>query len=267
MSEFIRPYAFLVAETKVDDVAMGEALQHLGVSNWTTDAGTDADLLSEFAGKSCYMSFDTSLNANLTRVGGRNNLDYLQEGIIGQKHGSVLEHSTVSFFIVNVSRIATHEIVRHRAGTAFSQSSGRYVRNPDINMYLPNTIRDMPAQIAAKMASVYSRAMTQMEENIAELARLSHIDNQPFSLKKKLTSAFRRIVGNGQANNILVTANHRAWRHMIEMRTHPSAEEEVRVVYADISKQLREKFPNIYADAVVTVEDDIEVTTFTNSKV
>lgn len=267
MSEFIRPYAFLVAETKVDATTMGEALQHLGVANWTTDAETDADLLSEFAGKSCYMSFDTSLNANLTRVGGRNNLDYLQEGIIGQKHGSVLEHSTVSFFIVNVSRIATHEIVRHRAGTAFSQSSGRYVRNPDINMYLPNTIRDMPAQIATKMARVYSRAMTQMEENIAELAQLSHIDNQPFSLKKKLTSAFRRIVGNGQANNILVTANHRAWRHMIEMRTHPSAEEEIRVVYADISKQLREKYPNIYADAVVTVEDGIEVTTFTNSKV
>lgn len=267
MGAFVQPRAYLVAETKVDSDAMGEALQHLGVTNWSTDAETDADLLSEFAGKSCYMSFDTSLNANLTRVGGRNNHDYLQEGIIGQKHGSVLEHSTVSFFIVDVSRVVTHEIVRHRAGTAFSQSSGRYVRNPDIDMYLPETILNLPTNTAGEMVGVYRRAMAQMEANIAELAELADIDDLPFELKKKLTSAFRRIVGNGQANNILVTANHRAWRHMIEMRTHPSAEEEIRIVFADISKQLREKFPNIYADAEITVEDDIEVTTFANSKV
>lgn len=267
MGDFIQPRAYLVAETKVDSDAMGEALQHLGVNNWTTDADTDADLLSEFAGKSCYMSFDTSLNANLTRVGGRNNHDYLQKGIIGQKHGSVLEHSTVSFFIVDVSRVVTHEIIRHRAGTAFSQSSGRYIRTPDVNMYLPSAIMDLPSAISAKAARIFARAMGQMEENIAELVELSDIANQPFDVKKKLTSAFRRLIGNGQANNILVTANHRAWRHMIEMRTHPSAEEEIRVVYADISKQLRDKYPNIYADAVVTVEDDIEVTTFTNSKV
>lgn len=267
MGNFVQPRAYLVAETKVDSAAMGEALQYLGVNNWTTDAGTDADLLSEFAGKSCYMSFDTSLNENLTRVGGRNNHDYLQEGIIGQKHGSVLEHSTVSFFLVDVSRVLTHEVVRHRAGTAFSQSSGRYVRTPNINMYLPNTIMDLPSLISAKASRIFTRAMGQMEENIAELAELSDINNQPFDMKKKLTSAFRRLVGNGQANNLLVTANHRAWRHMIEMRTHPSAEEEIREVFADISRQLREKYPNIYADAEVTVEDGIEVTTFLNSKV
>lgn len=175
---------------------------------------------------------------------------------------SVLEHATVTFFITNVSRVVTHEIIRHRAGTAFSQTSGRYVRTDEVGMYLPRDIACNPAAV-----QTWKRAIRQMEDNARELAEVTGISDKPFSIKKKLTSAFRRIIGNGQANHIVVTANHRAWRHMIEMRTDPHAEEEIRVVFADISRQLRERFATIYADAIVTVEDGIEVTTFKHSKV
>ena len=54
---------------------------------------------------------------------------------------------------------------------------------------------------------------------------------------------------------------------MIEMRTDPHAEEEIRVVFADISRQLRGRFPTIYADAQVSEVDGIEVTKFEHSKV
>lgn len=262
MTKPIHPKAFLIAETHVDEYAMSDALKHLGVEGWTSDADTDADLLIEFAGKSCYMSFDTSLNQNLTKVGGRNNHDYIQQGIIANKHGSVLEHATVTFFLTNVSRVVTHEIIRHRAGTAFSQTSGRYVRTDSVDMYVPYDIARDP-----EAARIWKRAVLQMEKNVAELSRVTRINEKPFGLKKKLTSAFRRLIGNGQANHIVVTANHRAWRHMIEMRTDPSAEEEIRVVFADISRQLRERFPTIYADAQVSEVDGIEVTKFEHSKV
>lgn len=260
--ELIHPKAFLIAETQVNLPILAASLNHLGVSQWMSDAPNSAALLTEFAGKSCYMSFDTSLNQNLTKTGGRNNLDYIQKGIIGNHHGSVLEHSTVTFFLTNVSRVVTHELVRHRAGVAVSQTSGRYVRNDKIDMYLPNDLAAVPGATA-----IFLKAIGQMEENMRDLAILSDINNQPFSLKKKLTSAFRRLIGNGQTNHIVVTANHRAWRHIIEMRTDPHAEEEIRVVFADVSRQLREKYPEIYADAVITVEDGIEVTKFTHSKV
>lgn len=61
-------------------------LEHLGMPEWGTDAVSETELLSEVAGKLCYMSFDTDLNANLTRTGTRNNYDYLQQGIIATKH-------------------------------------------------------------------------------------------------------------------------------------------------------------------------------------
>ena len=262
MTKPIHPKAFLIAETHVDEYAISDALKHLGVEGWTSDADTDADLLVEFAGKSCYMSFDTSLNQNLTKVGGRNNHDYIQQGIIANKHGSVLEHASVTFFLINVSRVVTHEIIRHRAGTAFSQTSGRYVRTDSVDMYVPYDIARDP-----EATRIWKRAILQMEKNVAELSRVTRVNEKPFGLKKKLTSAFRRLIGNGQANHIVVTANHRAWRHMIEMRTDPSAEEEIRVVFADISRQLRERFPTIYADAQISEVDGIEVTKFEHSKV
>ena len=244
MGQLVNPRAFLIAETKVDYAAMDHALLSLGVDGWASDGGTDADVLTEFAGKSCYMSFDKSLNQNLTKVGGRSNEAYIQEGIIGNKHGSVLEHSSVTFFLTNVSRVVTHELVRHRAGTAFSQTSGRYVRSNDVDMYLPDELAMYPEAVA-----VFQRANEQMEDNLAELVKITGIDIMTdFGLKKRLTSAFRRLIGNGQANHLVMTANHRAWRHVIEMRTSVHAEEEIRVIMSDVAQQLKAKFPTIYGD-------------------
>lgn len=262
MPKFVVPKAFLIAETCVHASEMEAALAHLGVNNWTTDAANDAALLTEFAGKSCYMSFDTALNKNLTKVGTRNNADYIRQGILDQHHGSVLEHATVTFFIVDVSRVVTHELIRHRAGTAFSQTSGRYVRTDELSFYLPKDIA------ASKKATSRFRIFIDMMEAAAhDLVETLEVDSQPFSVKKRITSAIRRLIGNGQANNIVVTANHRAWRHMIELRTDPSAEEEIRVVFASISQQLRAAFPEIYADATVVLDSGIEVTKFVNAKV
>ena len=244
MGKLVIPKAFLIAETKVDYAAMDHALLHLGVDGWASDGGTDADVLTEFAGKSCYMSFDKNLNLNLTKVGGRPNSAYIQDGIIGNKHGSVLEHSTVTFFLTNVSRVVTHELVRHRAGTAFSQTSGRYVRSNEIDMYLPDELAEFPETIP-----IFKRAVREMEENIAELVEITGIEDMTdFGLKKCLTSAFRRIIGNGQANHLVMTANHRAWRHVIEMRTSVHAEEEIRELMSDVAQQLKERFPTIYGD-------------------
>ena len=252
MGKIVFPKAFLIAETKVDYAAMDHALLHLGVDGWASDGGTDADVLTEFAGKSCYMSFDKNLNLNLSKVGGRPNSAYIQDGIIGNKHGSVLEHSTVTFFLTNVSRVVTHELVRHRAGTAFSQTSGRYVRSDEVDMYVPFELAKFPGA-----SDVIKRAVREMEENVAELVEITGIEDMTdFGMKKRLTSAFRRLIGNGQANHLVMTANHRAWRHVIEMRTSVHAEEEIRYIMADVAEQLKERFPTIYGDMIENADGE-----------
>ena len=89
---------------------------HLPV-NWLGES-TDGERLAEFAGRLCYMS--------QRNPAGRNTRDYL-ENIKRQGHGSVLEHANYSVLIEGVSRSLTHELVRHRAGWAYSQLSQRYV--------------------------------------------------------------------------------------------------------------------------------------------
>lgn len=240
----ITPRAFLIAKTTVDQAGLAEALVAVEAENWVSEGQTDADVLTEFAGKSCYMSFNLASNANLTRVGGRTNVEYIQQGIIGQKHGSVLEHSSVTFFLANISRVVTHELVRHRAGTAFSQTSGRYVRPKEVEMFMPEELEAFPEAV-----SIFKRAVAQMSENLADLTRVTGIDEMTdFGLKKRLTSAFRRLIGNGSPNHLTMTANHRAWRHIIEVRTSLGAEEEIRLIIGDVARQLKAEFPTIYAD-------------------
>jgi thymidylate synthase ThyX len=111
-------------------------------------------------------------------------------------------------------------------------------------MYMPDELTAYPEAVA-----VFQRANAQMEENLAELVRVTGIETMmDFGLKKRLTSAFRRILGNGQANHIVMTGNHRAWRHIIEMRTSVHAEEEIRVIIGDVARQLKVRFPTIYGD-------------------
>jgi thymidylate synthase (FAD) len=272
MGKFIEPEVFIIAETKInyDDMhpdsdgnGYHAFLKHLGVDGWQTDAASQAEELMEAAGKLCYLSFSTDLNKNLTKTGTRNNYDYLQQGIIGTKHGSVLEHATVTLAFMNVSRIFTHELVRHRPGASYSQVSGRYVRTDSVNMFLPSVIKEKPQAV-----EIFQKAMLQMEVNMDRLANIFRIDDmktqKEFSLKKILTSAFRRLIGNGQANHIIATYNHRSLRHIMEVRTSIHAEEEIRVVFIKLFHLLKDKFPAIYGDATISETGEV---TFQHSKV
>lgn len=240
----VMPEAIFMAETKLNQNGLVNLMDSLGTEDWSTDTDNPAQVLTEIAGKSCYMSFSTELNRNLTKTGGRNNHDYIQKGIIATGHGSVLEHSSCTFMLRNVSRVVTHELVRHRAGTAFSQTSGRYVRTDSLEVYVPGILKLYPG-----VPEAFMEAFREQHDRYLKLVEMTGLDDmKDFNQKKKITSALRRILGNGQANNILITANHRTWRHIIAMRTDEAAEEEIRVVIADVARQLKDRYPAIYAD-------------------
>ena len=61
-------------------------------------------------------------------------------------------------------------------------------------------------------------------------------DGVPFAVKKEVTSALRRLAPLGLCTDIVWTANARTLRHVIEMRTAPGAEEELRLVFAQVAE-------------------------------
>lgn len=237
----VEPQVFLLARPAIDADGLAAYLQAVGASAWTTDAPSAAEQLIEVAGRACYRSFEPGLNPNVTKVreGSR---AYLQN-ILSVKHGSVLEHANWTFAFFNVSRVLTHELVRHRAGTAISQESLRFVRLTEIPIWMPPEIRDNP-----KARALFEEAIARGEETQRQLAEVLQIDGRPFHEKKVLTSALRRIAPDGVATTLIWTANARTIRWVIESRTAPGAEVEIRSVFGKVAEIMIREAPYLFAD-------------------
>ncbi len=207
-------------------------------------AGTPnpGELLVEFGGRACYRSWEPGLNPNVTRVRG-DRREYF-DNILRSGHGSVLEHASYTFALRNVSRTFTHELVRHRAGSAFSQESLRYVRLTDIGFRVPPALEPMREQIL----SIVER----LEEFQVQAASELGIDEHgvPFHVKKEVTSALRRLAPIGLSTDIVWSANARTLRHVIELRTAAGAEEEMRLVFDEIARVMLAEAPLLFGDFV-----------------
>src|ERR1700749_5249258 len=90
----------------------------------------------------CYRSWEPGHNPNVRK--GRDDQEVYLQNILKQAHCSVLEHVSFSFVLHNVSRVFTHEIARHRPGTAISQESLRYVRLDELPFWFPDWAREDP---------------------------------------------------------------------------------------------------------------------------
>lgn len=236
--QFVDPSVYLVAETNLLWPALENFLDDIGAETWRTDAETDVETLPEVAGRLCYNSFAPGLNPNVATIRS-GNAPYMAN-ILAQNHGSVLEHATCTFIFKDVSRVFTHELVRHRVGTAISQESLRYVRVTELKMYKPDCIHD-------DEASAWEKALEYIEQFY--LSKSEKLNNEKkFSAKKLLTSALRRMLPGGICTTIMWTANMRTLRQVILQRTAEGAEEEIRKVFDIVAKIVTRRYPAIFQD-------------------
>lgn len=248
----VEPRVFLIGEQRVVRAGLQAYLEYIGVPDWKSNAPTDGEELCEVYGRLCYRSFKPGLNANVTKVR-EDNREYLQN-IAKVQHGSVTEHSTVNFIFAAVSRVFTHELVRHHVGTAISQESLRFVRLTDLEFWAPTVIRENE-----EFMEIAVRTFEQLEEVQKGLARMLELDadGKVFKDKKVATSAMRRLAPEGLATTIGWSANFRTLRHTLEMRTAPGAEEEIRLVFGEVGRVLQERYPNMFADYTVEEADGL----------
>jgi len=242
------PSVFLVARPSVDVAGMRAYLEEVGGASWLEmreaegQERNDGELLAEFAGRICYRSWEPGLNANVTRI--RTDREAYFANVLQSFHGSVLEHASYSFAFNSVSRVFTHELVRHRAGSAFSQESLRYVRLTDIGFRVPPALEPVRDQVVSLVEQ-----LEEFQVSAAEALGLDE-DGLPFAVKKEITSALRRLAPIGLSTDILWTANVRTLRHVIEMRTAPGAEEELRLVFDQVARIMQAEAPNLFQDFV-----------------
>ena len=217
---------------------------HLAVE-WQ-GASTDGERLAEFAGRLCYMSQHNPAK--------RATRDYL-ENIKKQGHGSVLEHATYSLLLEGVSRSLTHELVRHRAGFAYSQLSQRYVDESHAAFVVPPAIVGDEAlegvwRAQMEMAqATYVALVEQLMERYAWVPDRVH-------RRKMAREAARGVLPNSTETKIVVTANARAWRTMLELRCGEGAELEIRRAAVAILRVLQVEAPGFFSDFEVYEADD-----------
>jgi thymidylate synthase (FAD) len=251
--ELTTPEAYLIARPQIMWSELESYLMEVRAGAWAGQAmneacdstvpPSDGQILVEVGGRLCYRSWEPGLNPNVTKVR-TDRTEYLQN-ILRSKHGSVLEHANYTFILRNVSRVLTHELVRHRAGTAISQESGRYIRVTDLPFWFPEWA-EADEDLLVRGADV----LKHMEDFQAWMTERFELDapGTSFHDKKSKTSFMRRFLPNGQSNDMMWTANVRALRHIIEVRTAPGAEEEVRLLFGQIARVMKTECPALFGD-------------------
>lgn len=174
MPSHVIPEAYFVGYPTID---MGEMERYLTdtdnrefletIRAAKAEGATDSSVLCSYYAKLCYGALKVGHNLNISRV--RDIPDNVR-GTINSGHGSVLEHAMMNFTVTNCSRVFTHEAVRHRAGTAFSQTSGRYVRSDHIKFVFDPILKPIEVEGRAFLAS-----LEQLNEHMSDKMGLNGV--------------------------------------------------------------------------------------------
>nr|WP_293729198.1 FAD-dependent thymidylate synthase [uncultured Phascolarctobacterium sp.] len=152
--------------------------------------------------------------------------------LVSMGHLSTLEHVTFTFAIEGVSRVLTHQLVRHRIAS-YSQQSQRYVKEHDFETILPPSIA---ANDAAK-------------------AKFAALMEEIQSLYNEFTEAgipaedARYILPNATETKIVCTFNARSLLNFFSLRCCTRAQWEIRALANKMLAECQKVAPVIFENA------------------
>jgi len=182
------------------------------------------DRTAAFAARVCYSSDIENIELDTERVKG------ILKRVIKSGHHSVLEHVNFTFLIEGISRVATHQLVRHRIAS-YSQQSHRYTKIRRESFVIPPSIEEKAKELFDK----YIDEALDVYESLLKLG------------VKKEDARF--IIPQAVSSNIVVTMNARELLHFFALRTCVRAQWEIRQCAIDMLKLVKSKAPIIFENA------------------
>jgi thymidylate synthase (FAD) len=186
----------------------------------------DPEVLAAAAARLCYR--DTSA-ADIMRDLRSEEIDHLLDITISSGHHSVIEHISFTFAIDGVSRVLTHQLVRHRVGIAFSQQSQRYASLAGAEWVTPRSIGSDPARLAAFDAL--------MQQSFRLYVR--------FRGEGVPLEDARFLLPQGVSTRIVMTANLRQLIHMYSINACFRSQWEFRWLMQAIKREMRRVTPRL----------------------
>ena len=250
MNLISRPKIYLVTKPSVnwEQVALFLADEKLPGIPESIRAGEDeSNAIIEISARLCYMSFGR----------GRRDIAEFIHNLLSSKDGSVFEHVNYGFVFTGISRSLTHELVRHRAGFAFSQRSQRYVDEKEADFVVPPALQNEHNH-SKETKQVFEEALRSASDSynmlVEKLADILPRDNFSANTdrRKAIRQAARSVLPNATETKIFTTANVRSWRHFIEMRGAIFADWEIRYLALEVLDILQVEAPLLFGDFKVS---------------
>lgn len=152
--------------------------------------------------------------------------------IVKMGHASTMEHVSFTFGIEGVSRVLTHQLVRHRLAS-YSQQSQRYVAEHDFEYILPPSIADKP------------EARERFEKLMADI-RTAYDELSDMGVPREDA---RYVLANATETKVVVTMNARSLMHFFNLRCCNRAQWEIRELAYKMLEQAKEVAPLLFKNA------------------
>jgi len=190
----------------------------------------EPELTIALAARLCYSQVD--IEALKERLSGADIKNFLDK-IMSLGHQSVLEHASFTFGVDRISRVTSHQLVRHRVAS-FSQQSQRYVSHKErFAVVTPPTIAANPAHaelFEAQVAALHGAYAALVEAGVpAEDARY--------------------LLPNATETKIIITMNARELLHFFAVRCCERAQWEIRAMAVEMLKLVRPVAPTVFGQA------------------
>ncbi|HYF81850.1 MAG TPA: FAD-dependent thymidylate synthase [Clostridia bacterium] len=172
-------------------------------------------------------------------------------------HESPIEHVVFTFGVEGVSRVLTHQLVRHRIGCSYSQQSQRYVKLEQFEYIIPHEIEKIPAAkekfiaVMEEDQRVYNELVELlMEEHFKRYAAEGKTEKQARSMAEKAAIEDARYVfPNACETKIVFTMSARALMNFFKQRCCNRAQWEIREMAEDMLRQLKGVAPILFKNA------------------
>jgi thymidylate synthase (FAD) len=152
--------------------------------------------------------------------------------IVGLGHSSTLEHVSFTFAIEGVSRVLTHQLVRHRIAS-YSQQSQRYVKEHDFEYIVPPSVADNP-----QAQQRFAKLMDEIRRTYDELVAMGvHQEDA------------RYVLANATETKIVVTMNCRSLLHFFSLRCCNRAQWEIRDLAKLMLQEVKHVAPILFSQA------------------
>lgn len=160
--------------------------------------------------------------------------------VINSGHETPIEHVSFTIAIDEVSRSLSHQFVRHRIGTSFSQQSQRYVGEGEFNYIIPPSINEIP--------EAREEFIGFMNYSLKKYHKLNEILRNHGKEKAAKEDA-RYVFTNATTTRLVVTMNCRALLHLFDLRTCSRSQWEIRALANNMLDICRGELPVIFENA------------------